>query len=195
MKLHAPAADRNKDPIADAIAPHVPADGTVLEIASGSGQHVVHFARRFPASTFQPSDPSEDARRSIAGHVAEAELSNVRPPIDLSALDPTWHVAADLILCINMIHIAPWEATLGLFAGAARSLPAAGKLVLYGPYRFGGRFLAESNAEFSRSLTARDPSWAVRDLDDVDAVAGEHGFARTDLIAMPANNHVVVFAR
>lgn len=189
------AAERNKGPIAEVLARELPARGHVVEIASGSGQHVVHFARALPGLTFQPSDPSEEARNSIAAYLAEEGLANVAQPIaiDVLAGEPTH--AADAVVCLNMIHIAPWEATAGLFAFADRSLSARGVLVTYGPYRFSGAFTAPSNEAFDRSLKSRNAAWGVRDVDDVDREAARLGLLRVATHALPANNHALVFRR
>jgi SAM-dependent methyltransferase len=200
MKRHAPATERNQGPIGDVLARVLPARGTVLEIASGTGQHAVAFARRLPEVTWQPSDVDPDARASVAAHAAEAGLPNLRPPIEVDASAPAWVDGGgpgelDAIVCINMIHIAPWPAALGLFAGAGRRLPAGGVLVLYGPYRFGGGFTAPSNEAFDRSLRARDPRWGVRDVTDLEAAAAAHGLILAETVALPANNHVLVFRR
>ncbi|HEX4417311.1 MAG TPA: DUF938 domain-containing protein [Kofleriaceae bacterium] len=193
-KQHAPAAARNREPIREVLARELPAHGTVLEIASGSGEHAVDFARAFPALAWQPSDRSEAARASIAAWRAEAGLANLAPPLALDASEPGWPIAhAGAIVCINMIHIAPWQATLGLFAGAGRLLAPGGLLYLYGPYRFAGAFTAASNAEFDRSLRARDPQWGVRDAGELEAIARPHGLTLRATIAMPANNHSLVF--
>ena len=193
-KHHAPATERNREPIREVLARELPPRGTVLEIASGSGEHAIHFARAFPALTWQPSDASEAALTSIAAWRAEAALPNLCAPIALDVAAEAWPVArADAIVCINLVHISPWEAALGLFAGAARLLPAGGLLYLYGPYRFGGEFTAPSNASFDRSLRARDPRWGVRDVDELATVARGHGLALRDTVAMPANNHSLVF--
>jgi len=193
-KRHAPATARNREPIREVLARELPRQGTVLEIASGSGEHATYFARAFPELAWQPSDGSEAALASIAAWRAEAQLPNLRAPVALDVTAASWPVThADAILCINMIHIAPWEATLGLFAGAARVLPAGALLYLYGPYRFGGAFTADSNAEFDRSLRSRDPRWGVRDVDELEAAARPHGFVLRETIAMPANNHSLVF--
>lgn len=194
-KSVAPAADRNKAFILEVLEKVLPERGVLLEIASGSGQHVVHFARALTKWRFIPSDPTGGARASIAAWIAEEGLSNIEPPREIDVRVPGWDEAkVDAILCINMVHIAPFEAAQALFAGAARALDG-GPLVLYGPYRFSGSFLAESNAEFDRSLRARDPSWGVRDVDDLDAEAGVAGLSRTDTFALPANNHVLVYRR
>lgn len=196
MRLSAPAAERNRGPILDVLRRELPASGVVLEIASGTGTHAVFFSRGLPSLQFQPTDPSEEALASIAAW-SEAEPSpNLLAPRRLDVLDDDWGVArADAVLCINMIHIAPWQATLALFRGAKRLLAPSAPLVLYGPFKFGGVFLAESNAVFDASLRGRDEAWGVRDLDDVTRVAEEHGFLRKSLVDMPAQNHVVVFRR
>ena len=195
MKRFAPATARNGEPIRAVLAQHLPARGSVLEIAAGSGEHAVYFAGAFPALTWQPTDPDPDALASITAWCDEADLPNLRAPLQLDVTAAAWPVAsADAIVCINMIHIAPWSAALGLFAGAARTLPAGGLLYLYGPYRVGGVFTAPSNADFDRSLRARDPSWGVRELADVTAAAAA-GFTLRATVAMPANNHSLVFRR
>jgi len=194
MKLQAPAAARNREPIREVLARWLPERGVVLEIASGSGEHAVHFARAFPALAWQPTDPDDAARASIAAWRAEVELPNLREPLALDVTGDAWPVAhADAVVCINMIHIAPWAATLGLFAGAARS--GAELVITYGPYAFDGMLAPESNVAFDRSLRARDRRWGVRDVGDIAAVAGEHGFDHTDTVAMPANNHSLRFRR
>ena len=190
----APAAARNRDPILAALRDVLPERGVVLEIASGSGEHAVHFAAAFPTLTFQPSDPDADARASIDAWAAG--LVNMRPALALDASASSWPVdAADAVLCINMIHIAPWSACEGLMRGAAAILPSGAPLVLYGPYRRAGRHTAPSNAEFDADLRARNPAWGVRDLDDVAALAAASGFGPPEVREMPANNLVVVFRR
>jgi SAM-dependent methyltransferase len=194
VKHHAPATERNREPIREVLARELPPDGTVLEIASGSGEHAVYFARAFPGLVWQPSDASQAALASIAAWRAEAGLANLGAPVALDVAAAAWPVAhADAIVCINMIHIAPWQATLGLFAGAARLLGPGALLYLYGPYRFGGAFTAASNAEFDRSLRSRDPRWGVRDVDELEAVARPLGLVLRARVAMPANNHSLVF--
>jgi hypothetical protein len=193
-KRQAPATARNREPIREVLARELPPHGDVLEIASGSGEHAIYFARMFPALAWQPSDASDAAVASIAAWRADAQLANLRGPVALDVTAASWPVAhADAIVCINMVHISPWEATLGLFAGASRLLAAGALLYLYGPYRFGGAFTAASNAAFDRSLRSRDPRWGVRDVDELEAVARPHGFALRDTVAMPANNHSLVF--
>lgn len=195
MKQHAPATERNREAIREVLARVLPPTGDVLEIASGSGEHVIFLAAAFPTLTFQPSDPDPTARASIAAWRAEANLENLRPPLALDASAMAWPAArADAILCINMIHIAPWTATLGLFAGAARMLAAGGLLYLYGPYLVDGE-TAPSNRDFDRSLRDRDPQWGVRELREVEREAHARGFASHDVVAMPANNLSVMFKR
>jgi hypothetical protein len=196
MKRHAPATARNRAPILEVLAPTLPDGAHVVEIASGSGEHAVWLASRMPRITWQPTDADDDAIASIDAHRAEAALSNVLAAKKLDVCDAAWPVArADAIVCINMIHIAPWDACAGLMRGAARVLAPGALLYLYGPYRFSGAFTAPSNAEFDASLRARDSRWGVRDIDDVTAEAKTHGFAREAIVTMPANNHSVLFRR
>ncbi|HEX5060865.1 MAG TPA: DUF938 domain-containing protein [Kofleriaceae bacterium] len=194
MKKSAPAALRNREPIREVLAQQLPETGTVLTIAEGSGEHVVHFARSFPALTWQPSDVDAEALASIAEWREETALPNLASPVQLDVTAAQWPIAhADVITCINMIHIAPWEATLGLFAGAARTLPSGALLYLYGPYRFDGAFTAPSNEAFDASLRARDSRWGVRDVSDLQTAAT--GFVLRAVVEMPANNHSLVFRR
>ena len=196
MKHHAPATARNRQPILEVLRPRLPADGLVLEVASGSGEHVVHFAAALRHLVFQPSDPSAAARASIDEWAGASGLANVRPAVALDAAAPAWPVAqAAAVLCSNMIHIAPWAAVVGLVAGAARLLPADGLLYLYGPYRRDGRHTAPSNDAFDRDLRQRDAEWGVRDLEAVTALAAAHGFAAPEVIDMPANNLSLAFRR
>jgi hypothetical protein len=190
----APATARNREPILEVLRRVLPAHGTVLEISSGTGEHVTFFGPKLPDLTWQPSDPDPVARASIAGWIVATAASNVRPPLDLDVLSPVWPVAAsDAIACINMIHIAPWTATPALFAGARRILPRGGVLYLYGPFRRDGRHTAPSNEAFDASLQARNPEWGVRDLGDVAAEAARAGFGPPAVTPMPANNLSVVF--
>lgn len=196
MKQHAPAAERNRDPILDVLRRELPESGVVLEIASGTGQHAVHFAQALPEIVWQPSDLDPVALASIEAYRADAALSNLRPPVELDARREEWPLdELDAIVCINMIHISPWASLEGLFAGAARRLPDGGPLVLYGPFRFDGRFTAPSNEAFDASLKARNPSWGIRDVRDLDALGEKVGLGRQNLVDMPANNHVLVFRR
>ncbi len=191
----APATLRNRDPILSVLGRVLPARGVVLEIASGSGEHAIYFAESLPALTWQPSDPSAAARASIAAWAAQAGLRNVLPPVALDAA-AVWPVdVSDAVVCINMVHIAPWEACVGLLRGAARVLSPGAPLVLYGPYRVAGAHTAPSNAAFDEDLRGRDPRWGVRDLEAVVAEAQAHGIAHVETVAMPANNLAVVFRR
>jgi cyclopropane fatty-acyl-phospholipid synthase-like methyltransferase len=194
--LESPAAERNKGPILDAIRSRLPSAGVVLEIASGTGQHIVHFARALPALTWQPTDADDQLRAAAVERIRAAGLSNVRAPLRLDVLGQDWPaVDADAIVCINMIHIAPWSATNALLAGASRLLRRGAPLFLYGPYKRGGAHTAPSNEAFDASLRARNPEWGIRDLDDVERCAEEHGFALVEVTTMPANNLTVAFER
>ncbi len=188
-RLYAPATLRNREPIVGVLKHHLPQRGLVLEVASGSGEHVIHFARAFPDLAFQPSDPDPSHRASIETWRALSSLPNIRPALDLDASAQTWPIdAADAILCINMIHIAPWAAAEGLTRGAAGLLPPGGVLYLYGPYKRDGRHTAPSNEAFDLSLRAQDPAWGLRDLEAVAALAAAHGFSQPAIEEMPANN-------
>lgn len=192
-RIAAPAAARNRDPILEVLRPLLPGEGRVLEVASGSGEHVAHFAAALPRVRFQPSDPGEAARASIDAWVRD--LPNVARALALDAAGDWPDGPFDGVICINMIHISPWAATEGLFAGAARVLAPGGFVLTYGPYRRGGRHTAPSNAEFDASLQARNAQWAVRDLEAVAAVAAHNGFRAPDVTQMPANNLALVFRR
>jgi SAM-dependent methyltransferase len=195
-KAHAPAAARNREPIAEILRDVLPSEGVVLEIASGTGQHAVHFARLFPALTWQPTDRDEEALESIAGRGEEAGLDNLLPPLLLDAAASDWPVtAADAVLCINMVHISPWEATLGLMRGAGSLLSPGAPLVLYGAYIRDEVPTAPSNLAFDESLRARSPQWGLRTLEAVRAEAEKNGFAFDRLFEMPANNLTVVFRK
>jgi hypothetical protein len=195
-KKVAPAVARNRDAITGVLQGILPAQGTVLEIASGSGEHIVHFAGTFPDLAWQPSDPEPAALASIAAWSAEAGLPNLSPPLQLDACAAKWPlVRADAILCINMIHIAPWAATLGLMTGTGRLLPPGGLLYLYGPFREEGVPLAPSNADFDASLKSRDPEWGLRWVHEAAAIAATHGLILRERIAMPANNLSLIFYR
>jgi len=193
----APAAERNKDPILDVLRQVLPERGLVLEIASGTGQHVVHFASALPALSWQPSDPDAESLDSIAAYVAASGLANMAAPMALDARGSDWPIErADAVVCINMIHIAPWSAAEGLFRGAAGLLDNGQPLVLYGPYKRGGEHTAPSNADFDASLKHRNAEWGVRDLDnEVTPLAERNGFRLEQVVEMPANNLTVVFRR
>ncbi len=194
LRRHAPATARNRDAILAVLRRVLPERGLVLEVASGSGEHAVHFAAALPTLDFQPSDPDADARVSCDAWARQVALPNLRAAIALDAGDPIWPIAAaDAVLCINMIHISPWAATEGLLRGAAAVLPLGGVLFLYGPFRRGGHHTAPSNAAFDESLRARDPAWGVRDLEAVAAAA--LGFDGPVIETMPANNLSLIFRK
>jgi SAM-dependent methyltransferase len=193
-RLHAPSVARNRDPILAVLRPHLQGVRAVLEIASGSGGHVVHFARALPDIVFQPTDPDAAARASIDAWVAETGLANVRPAMALDVTAQPWPaVAAQAVICINMIHISPWAATLGLMRGAAQVLKPGGVLFTYGPYRRGGAHTAPSNAAFDQDLRARNPAWGIRDIEAVAEAAQAEGFGPPIVEAMPANNFSLIF--
>lgn len=193
-RRHAPAAARNREPILAVLRGWLPPAGLVLEVASGTGEHAAHFAAALPRLAFQPSDPDPAALASIDAWAAGA--ANIRPALRLDAAAAEWPVGAvDAVLCINMIHIAPWSAAEGLVRGAAARLASGAPLILYGPYRRGGAHTAPSNAVFDSDLRSRDPAWGVRDLEAVAALAALEGFGTPELREMPANNLMLRFAR
>ncbi|HEY1606221.1 MAG TPA: DUF938 domain-containing protein [Allosphingosinicella sp.] len=192
----APHVARNADPIAEVLRETLPERGLVLEVASGTGEHILRFARAFPGLLWQPSDPDPAALRSIEAWRASAGLDNLRAPTMLDARSDDWPVAAaDAILCINMVHISPWAATLGLLDGAARLLGPGAPLILYGAYRRADVATAPSNEEFDRTLRARNPEWGLRRLEDVAAGAEGRGFTLERIVEMLANNLIVVFRK
>jgi len=191
----APAAARNRDPILSVLARILPEGALVLEVASGTGEHAIHFGSRLPGITWQPTDPDEQARRSIDAWRADAGLDAILPAKVLDVRAPEWPVTrADAVVAINLVHISPWSAFQGLLMGAARVLPAGGLLFLYGPYRRGGSHTAPSNEAFDQSLRQRDPAWGVRDLEHVVETASSQGLRLIEVVEMPANNLSVVFA-
>ena len=196
-RRYAPATLRNRDAILGVLKQHLPISGVVLEVASGSGEHALHFAQASAETlVFQPSDPDPGAQASIDAWAASLGVANVRPAVALDAAAAAWPVSrVDALICINMIHIAPWTAAVGLVRGAARVLPPEGMLYLYGPYRRGGHHTAPSNEAFDGSLRTRNPSWGVRDLEAVVELAESHGFAPPAIEEMPANNLSLVFRR
>ena len=194
MKRHAPATARNSEPLAEVLAEELPDRGLVLEVASGSGEHAVFLARQFPALDWQPSDVDLEALASVDAWAAEAAVANLRPAIALDAAQANWPIAAaDAVLCVNMVHISPWSAAVGLFTGAGRILTSGAPLVLYGPFIEPGRETAPSNLAFDQSLKQRNSEWGLRNTADLDALAADHGLRRTARYAMPANNLVLVY--
>ena len=192
--LNAPATERNRGPIVDVLRRVLPPRGLVLEIASGTGQHVAYFAECFPALRWQPSDIKPANLDSIRAWMAHQGLGNLEPPVSLDVAQQPWPVAhADAIVCINMIHIAPWSATKALLRGTARLLSKGGPLYLYGPFKRNGAHTAPSNQRFDESLRSDDPQWGVRDLEEVQQLAVAAGFGLAEIVAMPANNLSVIF--
>jgi hypothetical protein len=192
----APATQRNREPILAVLARVLPSAGLVLEVASGTGEHACFFASKLVGLEWQPSDPDDGNRASIAAWRDEAALPNLRAPLALDATAERWPVErADALININMIHIAPWAACEGLVRGAARVLSPGAPLVLYGPFRRGGRHTAPSNDAFDRGLRAQNATWGVRDLDEVTRAAAAQGLALDEFVEMPSNNLTVIFRR
>ncbi len=212
LRQYAPATQRNRQPILDVLQQVLPPTGTVLEISSGTGEHATFFAPALAPRQWLPSDPNPIAQASIAAWRDHCPSPNLHPPISLNVCDPRWPVEQEplpeplhsngfvvgniqAIVNINMIHIAPWAACLGLMAGAQRILPPNGVLYLYGPFQQNGQHTAPSNAAFDQSLRSQNPEWGVRDLEAVIAVAAAHELTFAKTIAMPANNLSVIFQR
>lgn len=188
----APSSERNKEPIARVLADYLPETGTVLEIASGLGQHAAWFAARFPGATWQPTDIDPEALAAIP--LWAADHPNILPPVALDVTTDRWPVThADAVYCANMIHIAPFAAAEGLVAGAGRVLTAGGRLFIYGPFKQGGEHTAPSNAAFDQNLRARNPAWGIRDLETIADVATGAGLSLEAARDMPANNLTLVF--
>ena len=196
-RLHAPAADRNGEPILDVLRHYCASGDSVLEIASGPGQHVARFAAALPQVRWQPSDPDERMRASEAAWTGS--LPNIAPPLALDVLDEAWWEAIDrefdLLLCINMLHCTERATVDGLASGAGRLLCSGGHLLVYGPFTFNGEFGARSNQSFDAMLRQRHPGWGLRDVNDIAATAHRHALAFEQAVAMPSNNHMLVFAR
>jgi hypothetical protein len=196
MKLRSPAVARNTGPIAAVLAEWLPDSGTVLELASGSGEHALAFAAAFPRLHWQPSDPDSAALASIALWREEEGSPNLLPPLRLDAAAENWPVTrADAVVAINLVHISPWEASLGLLKGAARLLSTGAPLILYGPWRVEGRALEPSNQAFDQSLKVRDPQWGLREVGAFAEVARGFGLELAARRAMPANNLMLLFRR
>lgn len=196
VKRHAPATLRNRDAIAAVLAEWLPECGTVLEVASGSGEHIILFAARFPTLNWQPSDPDPAALASIAAWSSESGLANICRPLELDAAAPDWPAAqAAAILCINMVHISEWRATVGLFTQGAKFLQKGAPLILYGPYFRKDYPTAPSNLAFDESLRARNSEWGIRWLEDVTKLAETKGFALALVQEMPSNNLMLLYRR
>lgn len=198
LRLRSPSAARNRGPIAEVMAGAFPPNARVLELASGSGEHAVFVSKLLQGVVWQPSDPDADARASIAAWALSEARGNVRPPLNLDARAADWgveHEVFDVLVAINVIHISPWEATAGLMAGAKRVLRQGGLVFLYGPYKRNSEHTAPSNEAFDASLRARDPSWGVRDLGEVEKVAYDCGLMLDRVVEMPANNLSVLFRK
>ena len=196
VRQQAPATARNREPIAAVLAEELPEAGLVLEIASGTGEHAVHFSQAFPQVEWQPSDPNAVALASIAAWREDAGLPNLRAPIMLDASAQDWPVdQAGALVCINMVHISPWSAAEGLFGGAGRLLPQGAPLVLYGPFLEDGVETAPSNLAFDENLKSRNPAWGIRRVGALDDLAARNGLSRTRRVAMPANNLMLVYRK
>lgn len=199
-RYFAPATERNTKPILGVLKEVLPARSDVLEIGSGTGQHVAAFAKAFPGINWQPSEPSPGGRNSIVAWVAEAGVANVDLPLDLETVRPQWFSEMgnrrfDAILCINMIHIAPWPATEGLFEGASALLTDRGIVYLYGPFKRNGSHTAPSNAAFDARLREENPAWGIRDTDEVAKTAETHGLVLDQIREMPVNNLSLIFRK
>ncbi len=192
-----PSSARNREPILELLRRWLPATGTVLEVASGLGEHAAWFAEALPGITWQPTDRSDEAFDILRARRDAAGLANLAPPVVLNAAEPgSWPLdKADAIVCINMVHISPWAATQGLMAGAAKVLPSGGALILYGPYFEADVATAASNLAFDVDLKRRDPAWGLRDLADVRTLAVDHGLTLAERVAMPANNLCLLLRR
>lgn len=198
----APATQRNREPIAAVLQQHLPSQGSILEIASGTGEHAQFFAPLFAPRWWIPSDPDCHCRDSIAAWQAYHPIETLQPPLDIDVTQETWAIETmalpepvTAIVAINMVHISPWEATLALLAGAARILAPGGILYLYGPYRQASVATAPSNEAFDQSLKARNPAWGLRNLETVTAAAKAEGLSLLRVMAMPANNLSVILTR
>jgi SAM-dependent methyltransferase len=191
-----PAPERNKDPILAVLRRVLPSSGLVLEVASGTGQHIAHFAEKLPGLVFQPSDVSDEHLGQLEARTQHAQLPNLLRPVRLDVSARPWSVGAcAAVYCANMMHIAPWQATLDLFKGAAEVLSVGSPLVTYGPYANRGEHVSESNAEFDRSLRARHPDWGVRDIAELEPVAAASGLLLEEQVVMPANNFTLIWRR
>ncbi|MDJ0582682.1 DUF938 domain-containing protein [Crocosphaera sp.] len=200
LKQYAPATQRNREPILEVLLRVLPSSGDILEISSGTGEHSLFFAPAFSPRLWIPSDPNPIARDSIEAWREESLIDNIQPPININVENSSWEIEKQelnitTIVNINMIHISPWTACLGLMEGANRILPSRGILYLYGPYKQGGKHTAPSNESFDQSLRSQNPEWGVRNLEDVIKVAEEKGLMFKEKVEMPANNLSVIFEK
>ena len=199
-RQYASATQRNRQPILEVLLTVLPPQGNILEIASGTGEHGIFFADHLNPRRWIPSEPNPMLRASISAWQNKFPAENLHPPLDIDASQDKWaiedqEIIINALVNINMIHISPWNACLGLIAGASRILPSGGILYLYGPFKRNGKHTASSNQAFDRSLKASNPEWGVRDLAEVSAVAENHGLKLTEIIAMPANNFSVIWCK
>lgn len=199
-KQYAPATQRNREPILEVLLRVLPPSGNILEVASGTGEHSIFFAPAFSSRQWIPSDPNAISRDSIEAWRKESLIENIHPPLNINAQDSIWEIEKEFldittIININMIHISPWSACLGLMKGAKRLLPSGGILYLYGPYKQEGKHTALSNEAFDESLRDQNPEWGVRNLEDVIKVAEDNGLVFKEKVAMPANNLSVIFEK
>jgi SAM-dependent methyltransferase len=195
-RLYLPHVTRNREPILSVLSRVLPSKGLVLEVASGSGEHAAYFARALPSLLWQATDCDPQGLASIAAHRAAAKAPNLLAPLPLDATSSEWPVQrADAIVCINMVHIAPWAAAQGLMAGARRLLPVGGVAYLYGPYRIEGRHTAQTNHAFDTWLRSQNSRWGVRDVSEMVDLAAENGFDLVETVPMPANNLSIIFCR
>lgn len=196
QKISAPAALRNREVIADAIGEFLPKQGKVLELASGTGEHICLFAQRFANLKWQPTDMDPSRLASIESHAAAEQLPNLAGPVSLNVAEDTWYSwEADVILAINLLHVAPKSVTRAVMSGASNVLLGGGTLIFYGPFMLNGTFSTESNRQFDLYLREKNPEWGLRDIADLDRAANAVGLARVALIDMPANNNLVVFQK
>ena len=195
-RLHAPATLRNREPILEVLRRVLPTSGTVLEIASGSGEHASFFSEALPLVQWLPSDREADSVASITAYRQVSKSEQLLPALQLDVRQENWKVPElSAMLCINMLHISPWGCSIALFRGADRYLPDEAPLVLYGPYSFATQTLAPSNAAFDRSLRSRNPEWGIRELDRLIELGQHHALRLEETLTMPANNHMLVFRK
>jgi len=195
-RLFSTACERNRGPILEVLREVFPAEGLVLEVASGTGMHAVHFANALPGLRWQPTDRGAEALASIAAWRDHEGAPNVLTPLELDVTASPWPIErADAIFNANMVHISPFACAEGLFSGAAATLPDGAPMVLYGPFKIAGKHTAPSNAAFDERLRSRDPAWGIRDLEEIERLGGEAGLSFVRRIQMPANNQCLVFVR